>query len=223
VENGNNKIVVLFFLRNWAGSMKLSRQTKSAGPSWAGADYDEPSRAEQQIEPRRTDRDRIDPDDGDNASRWEQKDSAAAMTRSKQDSAAARSKQNSVVGPGRSRTRQRRPWLDGRWRPPKEEDGGLLQAKTDAGNGARRWRLDPDGREEADATEAEEEADGWWVESARDQLGIVKRTLTLKISSIYHSMNNTCIYLKDKSLNIYIYRRREYKKNFLKKYNNKKN
>jgi hypothetical protein len=35
-------------------------------------------------------------------------------------------------------------------------------------------------------------------------------------------MNNTCIHLSAKGLNIYMYRRGEYTKNPLEKYNNKK-
>jgi hypothetical protein len=34
-----------------------------------------------------------------------------------------------------------------------------------------------------------------------------KRTLTLKIGSDYHVMNNTCIHLRARGSNIYMYRR----------------
>jgi hypothetical protein len=37
--------------------------------------------------------------------------------------------------------------------------------------------------------------------------GEEKITLTLKICSVYHVMNSTCIHLKDKCPNIYMYRR----------------
>jgi hypothetical protein len=43
-----------------------------------------------------------------------------------------------------------------------------------------------------------------------------RRTLTLKINSVYYVINNTCIYLMVNSSNIYIYRREEYIKNYLK-------
>jgi hypothetical protein len=39
-------------------------------------------------------------------------------------------------------------------------------------------------------------------------VGKRKKILTLKIGSIYHVMNSTCIHLKAKDLNIYMYRRR---------------
>jgi hypothetical protein len=42
--------------------------------------------------------------------------------------------------------------------------------------------------------------------------GKEKRTITLKIGSIYHFMNITYIHLRVKSLNMYIYKMRIYKK-----------
>jgi hypothetical protein len=35
-----------------------------------------------------------------------------------------------------------------------------------------------------------------------------KTNLTLKLGSVYHVMNNVCIHLRAKGLNIYMYRRR---------------
>jgi hypothetical protein len=46
--------------------------------------------------------------------------------------------------------------------------------------------------------------------------------LILKIGSVYHIRNSTCIYPRVKCLNIYIYRRGEYTKNPVEKYNNRK-
>jgi hypothetical protein len=42
------------------------------------------------------------------------------------------------------------------------------------------------------------------------------------LGSVYHVMNSTCIYLRAKGLNIYMYRRGEYTKNPIEKYNNRK-
>jgi hypothetical protein len=41
------------------------------------------------------------------------------------------------------------------------------------------------------------------------------------LDSVYHVINNACIHLRVKCLNIYMYRRGEYIKNLLKKYNNR--
>jgi hypothetical protein len=49
-----------------------------------------------------------------------------------------------------------------------------------------------------------------------------ERTLILIFTSVYHVINSIYIYLKIKDLNIYMYRIREYTKNYLNKYNNKK-
>jgi hypothetical protein len=49
-----------------------------------------------------------------------------------------------------------------------------------------------------------------------------RTTRTLKGGSIYHGMNSTCIHLRAKDPNIYMYRRGKYIKNPLKKYNNRK-
>jgi hypothetical protein len=50
-----------------------------------------------------------------------------------------------------------------------------------------------------------------------------KTNLTLKLGFVYHVMNNVCIHLRAKGLNIYIYiEGGKYIKNLLKKYNNKK-
>jgi hypothetical protein len=43
-----------------------------------------------------------------------------------------------------------------------------------------------------------------------------------KTDFVYHVMNNTCIHLRAKGPNIYMYRRGEYTKNPLEKYNNRK-
>jgi hypothetical protein len=45
---------------------------------------------------------------------------------------------------------------------------------------------------------------------------------TLIFGSVYHVMNSTYIHLRTKDPNIYMYRRGEYIKNPLDKYNNKK-
>jgi hypothetical protein len=53
--------------------------------------------------------------------------------------------------------------------------------------------------------------------------GEEKITLTLKIGSVYHVINSTCIHLRVNSPNIYICTGgEEYTKNPIKKYNNKK-
>jgi hypothetical protein len=49
-----------------------------------------------------------------------------------------------------------------------------------------------------------------------------EQTLTLIFGSVYHVINSICIYLMVKVLNIYIYRRGEYTRNPLEKYNNRK-
>jgi hypothetical protein len=49
-----------------------------------------------------------------------------------------------------------------------------------------------------------------------------KMNLTLKTGSVYHVMNITCIHLKVKTLNIYMYRREKIYKKSWEKYNNKK-
>jgi hypothetical protein len=46
--------------------------------------------------------------------------------------------------------------------------------------------------------------------------GKEKRTITLKIGSIYRFMNITCIHLRVESLNMYMYTGGEYIKNSLK-------
>jgi hypothetical protein len=51
---------------------------------------------------------------------------------------------------------------------------------------------------------------------------IVGREKTLNSGSGYHVMNNTCIHLRAKGPNIYMYRRGEYTNNPLEKYNNRK-
>jgi hypothetical protein len=49
-----------------------------------------------------------------------------------------------------------------------------------------------------------------------------KTNLTLKTGSVYHVINSTCIHLKVKSPNIYMYRRGRICKKSPKKYNNRK-
>jgi hypothetical protein len=142
------------------------------------------------------------------------KQNLAVGARSKQDSAAA-----PVTGLKTTAARGRRR------RPPPSEDRCGQRSKTLA-TGSRRSRQRRPRRSRRDqAAEKklqEEEADGWWVDSATDQLGRVKLTLTLKIGSLYHVMNSTCIHLRVKGLNIYMYRRRRIYKEPLKKYNNRK-
>jgi hypothetical protein len=49
-----------------------------------------------------------------------------------------------------------------------------------------------------------------------------KTNLTLKFDSVYHVMNITCIHLRIKRLNIYMYISETIYKELLKKYNNTK-
>jgi hypothetical protein len=49
-----------------------------------------------------------------------------------------------------------------------------------------------------------------------------ERTLTLICGSVYHVKNSTCIQLRTKGLNIYMYKRGRIYKEPLEKYNNKK-
>jgi hypothetical protein len=49
-----------------------------------------------------------------------------------------------------------------------------------------------------------------------------RENLTLVCGFVYHVMNNTCIHLKIKGPNIYMYRRRRIYKKTLEKYNNRK-
>jgi nitrogen fixation/metabolism regulation signal transduction histidine kinase len=49
-----------------------------------------------------------------------------------------------------------------------------------------------------------------------------RTTLTLKTGSIYHVMNSTCIHLRAKDSNLYMYRRGRIYKEPLEKYNNRK-
>jgi hypothetical protein len=57
------------------------------------------------------------------------------------------------------------------------------------------------------------------VQHQERQLG-EERKPNHNFGSIYHVMNITCIHLRAKSPNIYMYRRGEYTKTPLKKYNN---
>jgi hypothetical protein len=50
--------------------------------------------------------------------------------------------------------------------------------------------------------------------------GREEKILTLNSGSVYHVRNNTCIHSRANDPNIYIYRRGEYTKNPLEKYNN---
>jgi hypothetical protein len=54
------------------------------------------------------------------------------------------------------------------------------------------------------------------------QKKILGRKETLISSSVYHVTNGTCMHLRHKGSNIYMYRRGEYIKNPVKKYNNRK-
>jgi hypothetical protein len=51
--------------------------------------------------------------------------------------------------------------------------------------------------------------------SARNH-GEERRTLTLKIGSVYHVSNSTCIYLRIRGLNIYMYMKGKIYKELLK-------
>jgi hypothetical protein len=76
------------------------------------------------------------------------------------------------------------------------------------------------GREEASKRRSR------WVVGKVQQIGCGRErtepNLTLGIDSIYYIRNNTCINLRIKGLNIYMYRRWRILKKSLKKYNNKK-
>jgi hypothetical protein len=90
------------------------------------------------------------------------------------------------------------------------------------------WRWRHDENEEEEQSDVEELRDEkprtirmkiYVWRSARKNRG--KREIIIS-GSIYHVMNNTCIHLRDKSSNIYMYKKERIYKEPLKKYNNRK-
>jgi hypothetical protein len=74
--------------------------------------------------------------------------------------------------------------------------------------------------EERNASSEEKSATKVQVQHQEQLLGR-RENLTLVYGSVYHVMNNTCIHLRAKSPNIYMYRRGRIYKEPLKKNNNR--
>jgi hypothetical protein len=75
--------------------------------------------------------------------------------------------------------------------------------------------------EERNALSEEKSATKVQVQHQERLLGR-RENLTLVCGSVYHIMNSTCIHLREKGQNIYMYRMGRIYKEPLKKYNNRK-